>query len=75
MIQHIYDTRFEGVTDVAEARRVWAGLADLMDPARHARVTERFDEQLRSAREWRDQLNTYFLRKSGVPDERGRTIY
>jgi alpha-glucuronidase len=38
-------------------------------------VSERFEEQLRSAREWRDQVNSYFFRKSGVPDERGRTIY
>ncbi|MEU6886306.1 alpha-glucuronidase [Streptomyces viridosporus] len=75
VIQHIYDTRFEGVAEVEEARRVWAGLADLVDPARHARVAERYEEQLRSAREWRDQVNSYFLRKSGVPDARGRTIH
>jgi alpha-glucuronidase len=30
---------------------------------------------VRGAREWRDQINSYFLRKSGVPDARGRTIY
>lgn len=75
VIQHIYDTRFEGVEEVEEARRVWAGLADLVDPAWHARVSERYEEQLRSAREWRDQLNSYFLRKSGVPDARGRRIH
>ncbi|MER7487407.1 alpha-glucuronidase [Streptomyces sp. NPDC126497] len=75
VIQHIYDTHFEGVEEAEEARRVWAGLADLVDPARHARVAERFEEQLCSAREWRDQVNSYFLRKSGVPDERGRTIH
>ncbi|GAA2279380.1 xylan alpha-(1-_2)-glucuronosidase [Streptomyces atrovirens] len=75
VIQHIYDTHFEGVEEAEEARRVWAGLADLVEPARHARVAERFEEQLRSAREWRDQVNSYFLRKSGVPDERGRTIH
>ncbi|WP_431989598.1 alpha-glucuronidase [Streptomyces albogriseolus] len=75
VIQHIYDTHFEGVEEAEEARRVWAGLADLVEPARHARVAERFEEQLRSAREWRDQINSYFLRKSGVPDERGRTIH
>jgi alpha-glucuronidase len=75
VIQHIYDTHFEGVEEVEQAQRVWAGLADLVDPARHARVAERYEEQLRSAREWRDQVNSYFLRKSGVPDERGRPIY
>ncbi|MGW2884992.1 alpha-glucuronidase [Streptomyces griseoruber] len=75
VIQHIYDTRFEGVEEAEEARRVWAGLAGLMAPARHERVAELFEEQVRSAREWRDQLNSYFLRKSGVPDAHGRTIY
>ncbi|MFI1958169.1 alpha-glucuronidase [Streptomyces althioticus] len=75
VIQHIYDTHFEGVEEAEEARRVWEGLADLVEPARHARVADRFEEQVRSAREWRDQINSYFLRKSGVPDERGRTIH
>jgi alpha-glucuronidase len=75
VIQHIYDTHFEGVTEVEEARAVWASLAGLVDWARHARVTERYEEQLRSAREWRDQINSYFFRKSGVPDAHGRRIY
>ena len=34
-------------------------------------MSERLDEQVRCAEEWRDQINTYFFRKSGVPDERG----
>jgi alpha-glucuronidase len=75
VIQHIYDTHFEGVEEVEAAREVWASLAGLVDPARHARVAELFEEQLRSAREWRDQINSYFLRKSGVPDAQGRRIY
>ncbi|MBC7271875.1 MAG: alpha-glucuronidase [Streptomyces sp.] len=75
LIQHIYDTHFEGVAEVEAAREVWGSLADLMEPARHARVAELYEEQLRSAREWRDQVNSYFFRKSGVPDARGRRIY
>ncbi|MGW0332944.1 alpha-glucuronidase [Streptomyces sp. NPDC003011] len=75
VIQHIYDTHFEGVAEVEAAREVWASLADLVDPARHARVAERYEEQVRSAREWRDQVNSYFFRKSGVPDAQGRRIY
>ncbi|WP_437035335.1 alpha-glucuronidase [Streptomyces sp. enrichment culture] len=75
VIQHVHDTHFEGVEEAEEARRVWAGLADLVEPARHARVAERFEEQLRGAREWRDQVNSCFLRKSGVPDARGRTVH
>jgi alpha-glucuronidase len=68
VIQHIYDTHFEGVERVAEMRRRWTEAKT--DPDLHARVAERLDEQLRSAEEWRDQINTYFLRKSGVPDLR-----
>lgn len=75
VIQYIYDTRFEGVAEAAEARATWASLAPLVDPARHARVAERYEEQMRGAREWCDQVNSYFLRKSGVPDARGRRIY
>ena len=52
----------------------WDG-ADVSSPDVVARVRERLAEQLRSAREWRDQVNTYFFRKSGVPDARGRTIH
>jgi alpha-glucuronidase len=75
VLQHIYDAHFEGVTEVEEAIAVWASLAGLVEPGRHARVAERYEEQLRGAREWRDQINSYFFRKSGVPDERGRTIH
>ncbi|MFG2100049.1 hypothetical protein ACGFJ5_05540 [Micromonospora echinaurantiaca] len=75
VIQHIYDTHFAGVTEVAAMRRRWNRLAGLLDPALHARVAERLDEQLRCAEEWRDQINTYFLRKSGGPDRHGRRTH
>jgi alpha-glucuronidase len=77
VIQHIYDTHFAGPQRVAEMRRQWAPLADagLVDPAVHARVCDLLDEQTRSAEEWRDQINTYFFRKSGVPDVHGRRIH
>ncbi|MGV9213873.1 alpha-glucuronidase [Micromonospora sp. RB23] len=75
VIQHIYDTHFAGVEEVAVMRRRWQTLNGMIDPAVYERVAERLDEQLRSATEWRDQINTYFFRKSGVPDARGRRIY
>jgi alpha-glucuronidase len=75
VIQHIYNTHFEGVERVRALRPLWDRVAGLVDPALHARVAERLDEQLRCAIEWRDQINTYFYRKSGVPDADGRTIY
>ncbi|MEU3457505.1 alpha-glucuronidase [Micromonospora sp. NPDC006766] len=74
VIQHIYDTHFAGVEQVAAMRRRWERLAGMVDPGVHARVRELLDEQLRCAQEWRDQINAYFFRKSGVPDAYGRPI-
>jgi alpha-glucuronidase len=75
VIQHIYDTHFRGVEDVERMVQDWDGLAGAVPEDVFVRVGERLAEQLRSAREWRDQLCTYFLRKSGVPDAHGRTIH
>ncbi|MBB5780617.1 alpha-glucuronidase [Nonomuraea jabiensis] len=76
VIQHIYDTHFAGAEEAAEIRLHWEKLADTdaVDPDLYARVKERLDEQVRCAEEWRDQINAYFFRKSGVPDARGRHI-
>jgi alpha-glucuronidase len=77
VIQHIYDTHFAGVEHVHRARTLWRELAsaDVIDADVHARIAERLDEQVRCAREWRDQINSYFFRKSGIPDAQGREIY
>ncbi|WDZ83520.1 alpha-glucuronidase [Micromonospora cathayae] len=75
VIQHIYDTHFAGVEQVKTMRQRWQRLAGLVDAAVHARVSGLLEEQLRCAREWRDQINTYFFRKSGVPDTHSRPIH
>lgn len=77
VIQHIYDTHFAGVERVREVRALWQRIvsAVLVAPDVSARVDELLEEQLRCAEEWCDQVNSYFFRKSGVPDERGREIY
>jgi alpha-glucuronidase len=79
VVQHVYDTHFAGVERVRGTVAAWESLAGLVGDAVpadvDARVRERLAEQLRSATEWRDQVNTYFLRKSGVPDAHGRTIH
>jgi alpha-glucuronidase len=75
VIQHIYDTHFAGVEEVERMSASWEQLKGRLPDAVYERVAERFEEQLRCAREWRDQICTYFYRKSGVPDARGRTIY
>lgn len=75
VIQHIYDTHFEGAEAAEALVASWAALADRIDAERHAAVAARLAEQAAHAKEWRDQINTYFYRKSGVPDALGRKIY
>lgn len=75
IIQHIYDTHFEGVEEVEEMIGLWKELEGKMEERIYRNVMERFDRQLLNAREWRDQVNSYFYRKSGIPDEKGRKIY
>ena len=75
LIQHIYDTHFEGVEQVREFKSKWLSLKDLIDPERFEHVLDRLNTQIEDAIEWRDVVNTYFYRKSGIPDEKGRKIY
>ncbi|WP_370639136.1 alpha-glucuronidase family glycosyl hydrolase [Cohnella sp. REN36] len=74
VIQHIYDTRFEGAERAEALIAAWRSLESRVDAARFAQVKARLEEQAAHAREWRDVLNTYFWRKSGIPDAAGRTI-
>ncbi|HIB1872920.1 TPA: alpha-glucuronidase [Enterococcus faecium] len=75
VIQHIYDTHFEGYEKVNSYIADWASLRGQIDEVSYQNVAERLQEQERSARDWKDQINTYFYRKSGIPDAHGRTIY
>lgn len=75
LIQHIYDTHFEGVSDVEDMIRSFEEIKSMIPEDVYQRVMERFAMQLDSAKEWRDRINTYFYRKSGVEDAYGRKIY
>jgi alpha-glucuronidase len=75
LLQNIYDTHFEGYDEVKAMVEAWIGLKDELDEPVYASVLSRFERQLDNAREWRDQINTYFYRKTGIADKKGRTIY
>jgi alpha-glucuronidase len=74
VIQHIYDTHFAGAEAAAALRPLWDKVSGRVEGALWVRVRDLLDEQVRSAEEWRDQINTYFFRKSGIPDAHGRHI-
>lgn len=75
LIQHIYDTHFEGVSEVEAMQKEWEGLAGKISDRAFSCVKDRFARQLVNAKEWRDRVNTYFYRKCGIEDEKGRNIY
>jgi alpha-glucuronidase len=75
LLQNIYDTHFEGYDEAAAMLENWKGLKDSLEEEVYQSVLSRFERQLDNAREWRDQINTYFWRKTGIADRRGRKIY
>jgi len=75
LLQNIYDTHFEGYDEVAAMLETWKGLENALDSGVYRSVLRRLELQLANARDWRDQINTYFLRKTGIADKRGRKIY
>ena len=75
VIQHIYDTHFEGAAAAGEMLAAWKKLEGKIGDREYLGVLSRLEEQGKSALQWRDQINTYFYRKSGVPDAKGRKIY
>ncbi len=75
VIQYIYDTHFEGAE---EAQRFLAQIESLegkLPKDVYERMHARFVHQAEHAREWRDVINSHFLRLSGIPDAHGRRIY
>ncbi|HEX2944731.1 MAG TPA: alpha-glucuronidase family glycosyl hydrolase [Clostridia bacterium] len=75
LIQHIYDSHFEGAEQASQLAEKWKLLNGKIEPHCYERVLERLRGQAAHACEWRDVINTYFFRKSGIPDEKGRKIY
>ncbi|MCT3086247.1 alpha-glucuronidase [Lactococcus lactis] len=75
LIQTIYDQHFEGLERVESYLKSWQTLIGEIDELTFKNVLERLKLQLENARNWRDQVNTYFYRMSGIPDEKGREIY
>lgn len=75
VIQHIYDTHFEGAEAVEEMAREFEKLKGKLPDHVYTRVMARIEHQKEHSKEWRDRINTYFYRISGIPDDKGRKIY
>jgi alpha-glucuronidase len=75
VIQHIYDTHFEGAEAAAALLDDWLTLRSKVNEEDFELVASRLLEQREHAKEWRDMINTYFYRKSGIADLHDRLIY
>lgn len=72
VIQHIYDTHYQGVTEVEGFVRQWRSLRGLVDEQRYGAVLRRLEYQAGHAQVWRDSINGWFLKTSGIVDSTGR---
>ena len=72
VIQHIYDAHYQGADEAAAFVTKWRELAGLIDDDRYGAVLRHLEYQAGHAIEWRDSINSWFLKTSGVPDEKGR---
>lgn len=75
VLQHIYDTHFEGAEEAKQFLQMWKELKGEIDEEAYQRILERFIHQKGHAAEWRDVINSYFYRKTLIPDRHGRPLY
>ncbi len=75
LIQRVYDSHFEGYERMRRLEQTWLSLEGRVAEPLFSRVKDRFRRQEENAREWRDVINSFFYRKSMIPDEHNRPIY
>jgi alpha-glucuronidase len=72
VIQSIYDSHYKGAAQAAEFVREWELLKGKIDPKIFDEMRARLVYQAGHAIVWRDAIVQYFLKLSGIPDEKGR---
>lgn len=72
VIQHIYDSHYEGAQAAEEFVHQWKSLKGSVDDERFAQILKQLEYQAGAAQVWRDAISSWFLRTSGIPDEKGR---
>jgi alpha-glucuronidase len=72
LIQHVYDTHYEGAATAATYALRWEKLRSHIDPQRFAQVDALFAYQASHADVWRDAVDQWFQRISGIDDTQHR---
>lgn len=72
VVQHIYDAHYQGAADAQDWVEQWKTLKGRVDEPRYLDVLARLEYQAGHAQVWRDSVVSWFLKTSGIADERGR---
>lgn len=72
VIQTIYDMHYAGQKAVEQYASDWRGLSGKVDSDRYNTVLAQLEYQAGQAEVWRDAVNTWFFKASGIPGELGR---
>jgi alpha-glucuronidase len=72
VIQHIYDTHYQGAAEVEGFVKQWRALKGRVDDQRYGEVLAKLEYQAGHAQVWRDSINYWFLKTSGIKDKTGR---
>jgi alpha-glucuronidase len=72
VIQHVYDAHYDGAAAAAKYVSDWQSLSGLVDKDRYDKVLALLEYQAGHADVWRDSINQWFFKMSGIADAKNR---
>ena len=72
VIQHIYDSHYQGAAEAQTFPEQWAQLRGLVDEERYQAVLRKLEYQAGHAIVWRDAICNWFAKTSGIADQDNR---
>lgn len=72
VIQHVYDSHYQGTAQAQTFSERWKLLRGLVDEERFEAVLKKLEYQAGHAIVWRDTVCNWFFHESGIPDAEGR---
>jgi alpha-glucuronidase len=72
LVQHVYDSHFEGAEEAREYIGQWKQIRGHIDEGRYEYVLTRLEFQAQEAARWRKTICQWIYRLSAIPDEKGR---
>jgi alpha-glucuronidase len=72
VIQHIYDSHYEGAERAEVYVDQWKSLEGFIDESRYTRILKGLEFQAGHALVWRDAVCNWFYKISGIPDAKNR---